>query len=114
MLVPAAKVVIPLLQPRLEVSRPLVAECEALLERLQLPDVLVDTRGVYPLMQAKQLDENRLAYAMLKERVEAYVARCQWRSKSVPPGRSKSVPVGTRWFDVVLAEVRSGAARQQA
>jgi hypothetical protein len=39
---------------------------------------------------------------------------CQWRSKSVPPGRSKSVPVGTRWFDVVLAEVRSGAARQQA
>ena len=74
MLVPAAKVVIPLLQPRLEVSRPLVAECEALLERLQLLVVLTDTRGVYPLMQAKQLDENRLAYARLKERVEAYVA----------------------------------------
>ncbi len=74
MLVPAAKVVIPLLKPRLEVSRPLVAECEALLERLQLPVVLTDTRGVYPLRQAKQLDENRLAYAALKERVEAYVA----------------------------------------
>ena len=73
MLVPAAKVVIPLLKPRLEVSRPLVAECEALLERLQLPVVLTDTRGVYPLRQAKQLDENRLAYAKLKERVEAYV-----------------------------------------
>jgi hypothetical protein len=45
---------------------------------------------------------------------KSYLSACQWRSKSVPLGRSKSVPVGTRWFDVVLAEVRSGAARQQA
>lgn len=31
-------------------------------------------RCCLPLKPAKQLDENRLAYAALKERVEAYVA----------------------------------------
>lgn len=72
MLVPAANLVIPLLKPRLEISRPLVADCQALLERLRSPDVAAGAQGVHLLVT--QLEENRLAFAQLKERVKAYVA----------------------------------------
>jgi uncharacterized damage-inducible protein DinB len=43
---------------------------------------------------------------------QAGVDVCQWRSKNVPPGRSKSVPVGTLLPVVVLAEVRSGRSQK--
>jgi vacuolar-type H+-ATPase subunit H len=55
---------------------------------------------------------NSLVDVLLANLVAKNMDVCQWRSKNVPPGRSKSVPVGTLLPVVVLAEVRSGRSQK--